>query len=75
MWKVLLALLSVFFMISSIAIADGASMKTHKTLKGKDDAKISCNYCHATAKIPKKKGLDKAALSKNPYCSNKGCHH
>jgi hypothetical protein len=74
MTKLLLVIYCIVILISSIAIADSGSMKTHKDLKGKDGAKITCAYCHTAAKVPKKKGLDKSSFSKNQYCANKGCH-
>ncbi len=74
MKKRIIAIIFIAFFISAFIGANGLTNKAHLKLKGKDDAKINCVYCHNTAKIPKKKGQDLDALYKTPYCAGKGCH-
>jgi hypothetical protein len=42
--------------------------------KKKDGKAVGCAYCHTSAKIEKKKGLNLAALKKMPQCLGSGCH-
>jgi len=74
MKKILAAFVLVSMFAGSLLMANVAVNKQHKTLKGKDGAKVNCAYCHTKAKIPKKKGNDINALKKGEYCSQKGCH-
>ena len=74
MKKAITAIVFITFFISAVLAANGAMNKAHLKMKGKDDAKINCVYCHVKAKIPKKKGQNLDALYKTPYCAGKGCH-
>ena len=74
MGKLIGTIILIAFFISAAIGANGQWNKAHLKMKGKDDAKINCVYCHKDAKIPKKKGQDLEALYKTPWCAGKGCH-
>jgi hypothetical protein len=88
MKKKLAFLLSVVFVFSvSILLANVQIMnftlngkKVHHVMRNGQKVN-SCNYCHVTAKIPKKKlgylpGQPKFATLKNmPTCAGSTCHH
>jgi hypothetical protein len=74
MKKALITLTFATMFITTLLFANGKMNKNHLNMKGKDDAKINCVYCHKTAKIPKKKGQDHTKHDSDPYCMGKGCH-
>ncbi len=74
MKKILLTLIFGTMFAATMLSANGKHNKAHLSMKGKDDAKINCVYCHKTAKIAKKKGQDLKQFDSSPYCSGKGCH-
>jgi hypothetical protein len=88
MKKKLALLLSVVFVFSvSILLANVKIMnftkggkKVHNVMRNGQKVN-SCNYCHVTAKIPKKKlgylpGQPKfATLKTKPQCAGSTCHH
>lgn len=72
--NIVLALVLATMLIATVLSANGKLNKTHLGMKGKDDVKISCVYCHQTAKIQKKKGQDLKQFNTFSLCSSKGCH-
>lgn len=74
MKKLLATLIFVTLFVASVLSANGKINKSHLAMKGKDDAKINCVYCHQTAKISKKKGHYTGQYDNSPFCSGKGCH-
>ncbi len=65
MKKLLVSAVVVVSMVAgSMALASPAIQKKHP---GKD-----CAYCHVTAKVEKKKGLDCKKLQQGPNCAT--CH-
>lgn len=74
MKKILLSIVFATMFVTSLISANGKMNKSHLGMKGKDDAKINCVYCHKTAKIAKKKGQDHKQFDSSPFCMGKGCH-
>ena len=74
MKRILLTLIFGTMFATAILSANGKMNKAHLSMKGKDDVKINCVYCHKTAKIQKKKGQDLTQWDSSPFCAGKGCH-
>ena len=72
MKKIFIGIVLTVLLASELLIADGKINQAHLNMTGRNNEKINCAYCHTTAKIPKKKGTDKTAFSKNPSCEK--CH-
>ena len=68
---------AALLMITAFSIANLMAnpeiMKKHAG-KSKDGKNVNCAYCHTFAKIEKKAGQNKQALTKKPECLGSGCH-
>jgi hypothetical protein len=70
----LLVLVLATMLVATVISANVKLSKTHVGMKGKDDLKIGCVYCHQTAKIQKKKGQNIKQFNALSLCAAKGCH-
>ena len=73
MKKVAFGIVLASMFVATVVFGSVSLNKPHKGLKGKDDAKINCVYCHKTAGNPKD-GKDYDKYKKGPYCKMSGCH-
>lgn len=71
--NIILLFVSIMLM-SGIVLGTAKSNKSHKGKVGKDGVTINCVYCHKSAGIPKKKGLDPGSFKKGPFCYTGDCH-